>query len=349
MTDTMKFGYLEAHHNTKIAERAIPEVKEDEVLVRQLACNICTTEYQQWLGLREHQGYPICGGHEGAGIVEKVGKNVKGLSVGDLVAVGYDSCGECEMCQEGRYTECLYPTPRDKKTDDGFLGQFGFATHCVRKGRMLHKMNPELDPAEAGFLEPVATVCKGMKKLRLEPSETVVVIGAGTMGLLNAKVAKAKGARVIVSELLDKKLEAAKNAGFETVNGAVCDPAEEVMKLTGGRGADCVIAAVASTGANKQAVDMLKKNDGRILLFAAGYPAPEIPFDSNLIHYRRIEIIGTYDADAQEFNEAARLLNTRQVEVLDLVEPKRYKLDDLDAAFAAAATPGMFRVCVEMK
>ena len=125
-------------------------------------------------------------------------------------------------------------------------------------------------------------------------------------------------------------------------------PVEAVMEMTDGKGVDCVIVAVGATKANEQALQMLKKNDGRILLFAAGYPVPDLPYDSNVIHYRRVEIIGTFGAEASDYNEAAKLLNTRAIDVSKIVEPKRFKLDDCQAAFEAASTPGMYRVCIEL-
>ena len=91
---------------------------------------------------------------------------------------------------------------------------------------------------------------------------------------------------------------------------------------------------------------MVKDMDGRILFFAAGYPAPELEIDSNVIHYRRLEMIGTYAADTIDFFTAGNMLNSGAVDVSKLVEPVKYKLDDVQEAFKAAATPGMYRVSV---
>lgn len=97
------------------------------------------------------------------------------------MAVAYDSCGKCEACRRGQESMC---TGADYKnlSEDGYRGKFGFANYNVRQARTLVKMNPDLDPSEAAFLEPLATVCKGVDKLRLQPFETVVVIGAGNDG-----------------------------------------------------------------------------------------------------------------------------------------------------------------------
>lgn len=340
----MRFSVLTEKGHAEVRERALPEIGPDQVLVKQLACNICTTDYGQWLGLREHQGYPMAGGHEGSGIIEEVGENVKDYKVGDHVAMAYDGCGECLACRQGDVLHCT--GNGSKRTEDGYLGAFGFANYFVRNTRSLIKMNPQLDPSEAAFLEPLATVVKGLKKLRVVPLETVVVIGAGTMGLVNAQAAKALGARVIVSEIMEKKLETARQMGFEVIDAGKEDAVRSVRALTEGIGADAVIVAVGASIANDQALQMVRETDGRILFFAAGYPAPELKIDSNVIHYRRLELIGTFAADTIDFFTAGKMLNSGAVDVSKIVEPVKYKLDDVQEAFKAASTPGMYRVSV---
>ena len=348
---TTKFGYLEKAHVAKVGERQLPEqLDEHEVLVHMQGQNLCTTDYQQWMGLREHQGYPMAGGHEGAGVVVEVGSAVHSVKPGDFVAMAHDNfCGECEECRVGHTENCLNPRPKDWRTEDGYVGgMFGFAQYKVVRERVLYKMNPELTPAEAGFLEPVATVVSGMRQLRVQPHETVVVVGAGTMGLANAQVAKAFGARVIVSELMENKIEAARKAGLEVIDSGKEDVVARVKELTDGKGADAVILAVSNKVVLDQAFDLIKELRGRILIFAAGYPAPQTTLDANPIHYRRIEIIGTFGANTCDFQEAANLLNSRAVDVRPMCEPKQYDLSEIQQAYEAASTPGMYRVHVNI-
>jgi len=347
MLKQMTFACLVHKGLAEVRQRPIRELGEHEVLIKNESCNICTTEYGQWLGKREHQGYPMCGGHKNCGYVEAIGKSVTNVAVGDFVTTcgSYKGCDKCEHCLTG---EMLYCGGDYVKDADGYYGEFGFSTHQIWDEKYLFKMNKELDPACACFLEPLATVILGQEKLRVDDGETVVVIGGGTMGILNALYAKAQGARVIVSELIEKKLECAKAYGLEVIDSGKCDPIEKVMELTNGEGADAVIIAVGLTIANDQAIKMLKKLDGRVLYFAAGYPAPEIhDIDSNMIHYRRMELIGTYGANAKEFVKSAKLLNSKAIDPSKLVEPVRYPLTKMQDAFAAAATPGMYRVNVE--
>ena len=345
---TTKFGYLAKAHDAQVGERQLQdELGAHEVLVHMQGQNLCTTDYQQWMGLREHQGYPMAGGHEGAGVVVEVGSEVQNVKEGDYVACGYASCGVCQPCREGRTQECENHVHREV-SDDGYIGQFGFAQYTVYDDNVLYKMNPELTPAEAGFLEPVATVVSGMRQLRVQPHETVVVVGAGTMGLANAQVAKAFGARVIVSELMENKIEAARKAGLEVIDSGKEDVVARVKELTDGKGADAVILAVSNKVVLDQAFDLIKELRGRILIFAAGYPAPQTTLDANPIHYRRIEIIGTFGANTCDFQEAANLLNTRAVDVRPMCEPKQYDLSEIQQAYEAASTPGMYRVHVNI-
>lgn len=342
---TMRFGVLTEKGHAEVRERPLPEMGPDEVLVKQEACNICTTDYQQWLGLREGRGYPMASGHESAGTVLAVGAAVQDLHAGDRVALAYVTCGICDGCKRGLGCDCNEIGPK-KISADGYRGMFAYADYAVRPARALIKMNPVLDPSEAAFMEPLAAVVKGLDKLRVQPLETVVVVGAGTMGLLNAQAARAMGCRVLVSELLDNKLAVAREMGFDVIDGKQCDPVAEVKRRTDGKGADAVILAVAASKANAQALEMIKKLDGRVLFFGAGYPTPELAIDSNVIHYRRMELIGTFGADLKDFCKAADMLNSGAVRVGALIERKRFPLEQIQDAFAEAATVGKFRVSV---
>ncbi|MDA9461438.1 alcohol dehydrogenase [Enterococcus mundtii 3F] len=345
----IKFAYLAEKGKAKVAEMPMPELLDDEILVKQDACNICTTDYQQWQGLREHQGYPMAGGHEGAGTIVAKGSKVGAtFEVGDRVSVIYDYCGYCDECKHGEVTGCENIKQFGKNYSDEFYGIFGFANYFIRKAMSFVKMSPDLAPSEAAFVEPLSSVIQNMKKLRIKSgTDTVVVIGGGTMGLLNAETARAFGARVIVSELMEKKVEIAESMGFEVVNPKKEDPVQRVKELTNGKGADIVIVAVGLTIANNQALEMVKPKDGKISMYAAGYPAPEMDVDPNKVHYMRLELIGTYGSTLEDFYDAAQMLNTGRVDVSKLVET-HIPLDDIQKAFETASTPGNYRVSVTL-
>ena len=253
----MKFAVLTKAKVAEIHERPLPEIGDHQVLIKQEACNICTTDYGQWQGLREHQPYPMAGGHEGAGGIVKKGAKVRDdLEIGDKVAIAYNYCGECDPCKSGATSECTQV--KHEPSEDGYYGNFGFADYCVRDSRVLIKMNKNLSSSEASFLEPLATVIKGFRKLRLKPLETVVIIGAGTMGVVNAQAARAYGCRVIITEVMEDKVKAARDMGFEVVNANENDPVEKVKELTNGVGADMQDFITSAKLLNEKRVDMSK-------------------------------------------------------------------------------------------
>lgn len=347
--ENIKFGVLKSKGLAVVEEMPMPKLGKDDVLIKQEACNICTTDFQQWMGLREHQGYPMAGGHECSGIITELGENVIGtFSIGDRVSVIYDYCGYCDECKHGEVTSCENKAQFGKNYSDDYYGIFGFANYFVRNAKSLVKISNDLSPSQAGFVEPLSTVIRNMKKINISPGkDTVVVIGAGTMGLLNAAVAKAMGARVIVTELSDKKINTALDMGFEVVNAKKDDPVLKVKELTNEIGADVVIVGVGLTIANKQALEMVKKKDGKISLFSAGYPAPELDIDSNAVHYMRLELIGTYGSTLEDFVDASNMLSEGRVDVSKLVE-KEIPLDNIQEAFELASQSDSYRVSVKL-
>ncbi|MEQ7199311.1 zinc-dependent alcohol dehydrogenase [Enterococcus avium] len=345
MSEKFKYGVLVEKGKAEVHEEVLREVGDDEVLVKQDACNICTTDYTQWLGLREHQGYPMAGGHEGNGIVIKKGKNVKEFELGDRVAAIYDHCGKCEYCKKGEINLCT--ETKKLMAFKGGTAFFGFADYAVRNTVELVKLRQDINPSAGGFVEPLATVVCAQKKLKHQLGDIVVVIGAGTMGILNAMVARLYGSKVYISELLDKKIEKARELGFEVIDAKETDPVEFVKEVTNGKKADTIIMAVGATGANAQALEMIKDRDGQILYFSAGYPKPELNIDSNDLHYRRLDLIGAYAAEMEDFYMSAKLLNTGLIDTEPLVEAK-YLQKDIQAAFEHASKEGMYRVSLIM-
>jgi L-iditol 2-dehydrogenase len=343
-----EFGVIVAPKKAEVHKRPVPEIKDNEILVKLEACNICTSDYGQWTGARGNQPFPSAGGHENCGIIIKKGSAVKdNLNVNDRVSFTYPFCGACDECRRGNTFSCRFGE-RFRKSEDGYYGDFGFANYKVIDARFAVKMNLNLPAAEAAFLEPAATVVQGIKRLRIKPIETVVVIGAGTMGLLNAQVARVFGARVIITEVLERKLAKAGVLGFQNViDASRTDPIKMVKDLTDGKGADAVVLAVGASSANQQAFEMAKQFEAKISFFAAGYPEPELKIGSNTIHYRKLEMIGMLGADAGDFLDAADMLNQKAINVQPLLE-KSFPLKEIQKAYELATQPGMYRVTVDL-
>ena len=340
-----KTAVLTAVETAEVIDRELPELGEHDVLVKIDANNICTSEYGAFNGARKRP-LPLVFGHEWAGTVVEVGSAVDSVAVGDYIASGYQYDPYSEPSREGRTSECTKLQSADHPNPDGYFGNAGCANYAVAKEVACYKIDKGIDPSVAALLEPLGTCCAGFRRFGIEYGQTVVVIGAGTMGVLNALVAKAHGCRVIITEMMPKKLETAAKLGLETIDVSKCDPVEKVRELTGGKGADGVIIAVGASGAYAQALEMAKEKRAHLLIFAAGYPAPKWELDPNTVHYRRMVVVGCYAADAVDFREAASMINMGAADFSQLVEEK-IPLDKIQEAFEEACKPGMYRISVQ--
>lgn len=311
----MEFEFYALLEKGKIKKftNQIDELKDDELLVKQMACNICTTDYQQWEGKREHQGYPMAGGHECSGVVIDKGKNVgNSFEVGDHVAIVYDYCGICDSCKKGFITNCENIKQFGKNYSEKFYGIFGFANYFKRKAKSFVKISKDLDYSEAAFVEPLSSVIAGIDKLSINSESNVLVIGTGTMGILNALYAKSLGANVVISGRNEKKNKIAKKLGLQVINPKKEDIKSSLKNLNGGKFSNIAIVAAGSTSANDQALQLTEEYDSQILFYAAGYPKPDLDIDSNTIHYRRLNLFGAYGSKLYDFNRAADLLSRKK-------------------------------------
>jgi len=340
-----RIAVLEGKGKARIIERQIESIQDDEVLIKIEACNLCTSEYGIYAGSRSAT-FPYMFGHEWKGVVVKVGENVDNFKIGDDVV----GCYEFEARNEAALLGDSGNAPRrysfTQVNEDGYAGRFrGCAQYLVQKAISTFHISNEITPSEAAFLEPLATVVNGMKRLNLKPTDNVLVIGSGTMGILNALLAKVYGCNVYQSELMPKKVNTAKELGINIIDVLNKDPIETIKKESKVDGFDVVIVAVGVTEANKQAFKLLKKDDGKILLFAAGFPEPELGVGSNELHYRKISLIGTYTANYQDFLDASKLLSNKKIEVSKLIE-KKIPFENIDEAFQEACKLGAFRVSI---
>ena len=328
-----------------IRENELPEPEKNEILVRIKNCNICTTDWQNWNGMRgkSNKSFPFAPGHEACGIVVKTGSGVDTslVNVGDYVAVGYMGCGACDACRSGHNDYCRH---RKKFQLDDVTGSFGMAEYKLMRFEEAFRMRPGLPYAEACYLEPVSTSIHGIRRLQVKPGDYCVVIGAGNLGLVNAQVARAFGCRVAVSEVSEERLAIARELGFETVNPQKEDVSEYARKFSHGRGVDHVVVAVGNNPATEQAFQIVKFA-GKVLLFAAGYPSPELKLNVNQIHYGNWHIIGTGGSDTVDFQLAAQFLNEGTVKTEKLIS-HIVPFEEYERAFQLAATPGNYRVSI---
>jgi 2-desacetyl-2-hydroxyethyl bacteriochlorophyllide A dehydrogenase len=340
VADTMLAGVLVAPKTLELRSFELPRPAKGEVLVKVEATALCTWEQRTYQGI-QHVKTPFVGGHETAGIITEVGEAVTLLKAGDRVALGPVACDECYFCRRGLPARCEQSVARFIL--DETWGPWGLAEYKLVPARAAFKIPTHLSFDEAALAEPVSCVVHSVRVLQPELGDDVVVIGAGPMGLLNALVLQARGARVIVCELDAARREKARALGIHDV----IDPGQAeqaVHDLTDGRGADGVVAAVGSVRVDELAFNLVAKA-GRVVLFASAHPSPPLNVDHNLIHKNEVDILGVEGKSVEDFRIAVKLLGSRLIDVRPLIDA-RVPLSKLEEAFERAIQPDTYRVIV---
>ena len=293
-----------------------PVIGPGEVLLRSLACGICTTDVKfTRAGYTGGRRYAL--GHELVGEVVQVGEGAK-WQVGDRVAAApYLPCGACHYCLHGQPTLC--PHLFENSLDPGGLAE------RVRIPRPLAERGlfplPEGLPLEfAALAEPVGCCVQAAEDCGVMAGDSVLVIGDGPMGLLCAAVARAYGASpLIISGLTPRRLAVAQEHYADAVvDVASEDLRERVTALTGGRGADVVLVAVSSAEAVEAGLGALRRG-GTLNIFAGVPKGTTIPLDLRQVHYGQIRITGSFGVGPYHVAQALRLLASGRVDFAPLV------------------------------
>ncbi len=251
----MKAAVVEKPGVISIKDVPIPEIDDNEVLIKVKYTGICGTDWSIYQGQYSADRLPIIPGHEFSGVVADMGKKVKGLKIGDRVTADINmSCGICFYCRQGQKLMC-----RDF-TQLGIHIDGSFAEYVKAPYDQVHILPYNVDFLDGAFIEPVSCVIHSVKAMNLRLGSSVAVIGCG-LGILHGCVARLRGAApVIVLGTNQKRLDIAREMGADYIINTreVDDPIEEVKRLTGGRGADYVIEAVGKPETYEQAFKMVR-------------------------------------------------------------------------------------------
>jgi L-iditol 2-dehydrogenase len=345
----MKVVRFRAPGDVRIEEAPEPAPGPGEVKIRVRNCSACGTDVKIFRFGHHHIVPPRVLGHEIAGEIVELGAGVTGFRPGDRVQViAAIPCDSCDDCRRGRPTVC------PNLESMGYHYDGGFAERMVVPAKVLavdglNRIPDGIGYAEASLAEPLACVLNGQNLARVGAGDDVVVIGAGPIGCLHVRLARARGAaRVVLTDLNRERLDlaAALVAPDATVCGAESDVVDEVGKLTDGRGADVVIAAVAAGTAQEQALRMAARH-GRISFFG-GLPKdrPVISLDSNLVHYRELTVVGASGSSPAHNAEALSLIAGGAVPVGDLIT-HRLPLERALDAFDLVARGVAIKVTIE--
>jgi L-iditol 2-dehydrogenase len=345
----MRAARFHAPGDIRLEDVAEPIAGPGDVVIRVRNCSTCGTDVKISRHGHHHIVPPRTMGHEIAGEISEVGDGVSGFAVGDRVQViAAIPCGVCPDCRAGRMTVC------PNQTSMGYHYDGAFAQYCrvpavVLAVDGLNRIPEGVGFPEASVAEPLACVINGQELARVAKGDDVVVLGAGPIGCLHVRLARANGAaRVVLVDLNQARLEQA--AELARPDAAVWsgdqDPVAAVMAFTGGRGVDVAITAAASGAAQEQALQLVARR-GRLSLFG-GLPKdrPTITLDSNLVHYRELTLVGANGSSPVHNARALDHIATGVVPVADLIT-HRLPLDDVLVGLEIVADGEAIKVTIE--
>jgi len=346
----MKAAYIVGKQKLEIRDIPRPEIREDQMLVRVKACAICGTDLRIYRFGHDKIQYPAIIGHEISGIVEEVGKKIAGevkpIKKGSRVMVAPGiSCGKCENCLRGAF--CL------NRAAIGYKYSGGFAEYLVvpyeGTKNNIFPVPSDRDIVEYSIAEPLACAINGLERLGVIPlSGFGLVIGAGSIGVMLAKLLKKRGLMSItVSDISAEKLRLAERflgADFIFINNKTEDLALAVEKVTGGRGCDIVIVACSSKQMQEESLKLAGLY-GKVLYFA-GLPFHDqaISFNSNLLHYRLLSVYGTYGSTLYQNLLAIQLISSGFTEG---ILTHHFSLDSIEEAFNFALQGKGLKLVIE--
>ncbi len=292
----MKALLLSAYKQLDVVDMPAPTPAEDELLIRIRACGICGSDVHGYDGSTGRRLPPIVMGHEAAGFVEAVGSAVTGFRAGDRVT--FDStvyCGKCFFCLRGEANLCDDREVIGVSTP-AFRRMGAFAEFVTVPARIAYRLPDNMPFAHAAMIEAVSVAVHAVSLTPIALEDTVVVVGAGMIGLLTLQAVRLAGAgKIIVLDIDDARLELARKLGathvFNTRDAdRVPGILDEIRNLTNGRGADASLECVGSTVPVKLAVDSVRKGGAVTLV---GNIAPSIELGLQSVVTRQIRLQGS--------------------------------------------------------
>lgn len=264
----MKALLLKQYMELDYTDQPEPVIGDDDVLVRVRACGICGSDVHGLDGSTGRRIPPLIMGHEAAGVIAEVGRNVSGWKPGDRVTFDSTvSCGKCHFCRRGQVNLC------DRRQVLGVsCGEYrrhgAFAEYVAVPHHILYRLPDTLPFEHAALIEAVSIAVHAVNLTPVSLGDTAVVVGSGMIGLLALQAARAAGcSRVYAVDLEDSKLELARRLGAEeTFNPRSCDVVQEILARTGGRGADIALEAVGASSPIQKAIASVRKGGSVTLI-----------------------------------------------------------------------------------
>lgn len=312
----MRVSMYYNNKDIRLEEMPTPRIRPGELLVKIHSSGICGSDVLGWY--RKDKA-PMVLGHEIGGEIVEVGEGIEEFKVGDRVtATHHVPCFRCHFCLSGHETACDTLLSGTHFDPGGFCEYVRLPKINVDRGTW--KIPEDVSYDEATFVEPLACVLRGQRRVGMEPAKSVLVLGSGISGILHIVLAKSLGAsRIIASDVTEYRLVAARRFGADHTLRADQDIPAFFRKLNGGIGADIVIVCTGAIKAIEQAMQSVESG-GIILFFAPTIQGATIPLSINNLFWRRdVTLTTTYAGTPADCVNALKLIRAKRIQVNDMI------------------------------
>ena len=334
---------VEYHSNedVRVVELPVPEIGPGELLVRLRACGLCASDVMEWYMRPRAPLYP---GHEPVGVVAAVGEGISQgqFSVGQRVFFHHHvPCMVCHFCRRGSFSQCA--TFRATRLYPGGLAEY-IRVPAQNVQLDVLPLPDDLSFEAATLIEPLACCVRGINRAGIQPGDSVLVLGAGSNGLLLAQLAQQRGAaRVIIVDSIPYRLQRAREMGIDHVlnlqaGGRETSLLEQLLAVNDDHKADIVLVTPSSISAMELALALVGPG-GTVLLFAPPPPEAMLPIKPNYLFFQEISLHTSYSAGPYETRLALELLRNGRIRP-ETVITHRFPLREAAQAFRLVANPG---------
>lgn len=339
----MKAIYINAPGEVVVKETQIPVRKSGEALLKVLYGGICGSDLGSYKGTFAYFDYPRIPGHEFSAEIVEIDENSQGLKPGMIVTCNpYFNCGTCYSCSQGIVNACQDNHTMGCQMDGAFSEYITMPVERIYEGK-------GLDPKVLAAIEPFCISYHGVSRADVRPMEKVLVVGAGTIGILAAIAAKAKGAVVYISDVSEGKLKLAQSFGVDgtILNSSPMHFVNEVERITNGNGFDVTIEAVGLPSTFQNCIDAACFG-GRVVVIGVG--KKNLDFNFTLIQKKELNVFGSRNALKKDFIELIDLVKSGEI-LLDKIITDTYSFEEAPKAFEDFANnPGnMLKVMIDFR
>lgn len=330
----MKAAVLHAVGDLRYEDIPIPETRVGEVLIKVKAAGVCGSDIPRVMKKGTYS-FPLVPGHEFAGEIAQINSNtVTDFNVGDRVAIfPLIPCKKCAYCKIGEYAQC------DNYDYLGSRSNGGFAEYVAAPADNLIKIPDNVDFESAAMTEPASVALHAIRRTSIDPGDNVVILGAGTIGIILAQWARICGVgRIFITDIFDDKLNTVRSLGFkDCINSSQEDIVKRVVKETQDIGADICIESAGTAATFEQSIRIVRKL-GKIILMgniSGNVVIPESTASSIL--RGQLTIYGTWNSSftpvpKNEWVTALQFMNTKALDLKPLIT-HRFSLHQVNEAF----------------